>query len=341
MTEQTGPATPPLYKRSPAWRRVAAAFALALCLALAAYAILSLVRSESGFASVSFLAVLPAILSALICYIGDPAHARGAGFYWTVPAVLVALICAAAAWPLHEGIVCLIMLAPIWLLSGWAGAFLLRRLRKRVIDPTLFQSSLAVFPLLALLVEGQLPYPPQDFTVTRRIVIEADAATVWPFAVSNAHIAPSEGKWTFSQNIVGLPRPRATVLRGTGVGAVRTAYWGDHIHFDEIITGWEPGHRLAWRFSFPDDSLRTYTDKHISPDGPALKIASGDYTLKALSPGRTLLTLRTRYVARTHVNLYAAAWGEVFLGDIQSNVLTLIRDRAEHAAHARRGEAGL
>ncbi len=37
----------------------------------------------------------------------------------------------------------------------------------------------------------------------------------------------------------------------------------------------------------------------------------------------------THYEAQTHFNGYASLWGEVFLGDVQANVLEIIRQRAE------------
>ena len=314
---------------SPAWRRIFAGFLLALAVAFSAYCLFSLSRSNSGVSSLWFLAVLPAFLSALICYIGDPKRARGAGFYWAAPAALVVIVCVVSAFILKEGVVCLILLAPIWLVSGWIGAFTLKRIRKREIDPTLFNSSLLLLPLLAGVVEAQIAFPHQGFVVKRSIIIDADCDEVWPYAVANADIRPSEGRWTFSQSVLGLPRPHASAIDHEGVGAIRTAYWGDHIHFDEVITDWQPGRKLKWDFAFNNTSLQDYTDRHISPNGPMLKIASGDYTLEHMAPNRTRLTLQTRYIAKTHANLYAALWGEVFLGDIEDNVLAIIKHRAE------------
>jgi hypothetical protein len=91
---------------------------------------------------------------------------------------------------------------------------------------------------------------------------------------------------------------------------------------------------LRWDFAFTNTSLQDYTDRHISPDGPMLKITAGDYTLERVAPNRTRLTLQTRYIAKTHANLYAALWGEVFLGDIESNVLAIIKHRAESRHNA-------
>lgn len=327
--------TSPGYRR-PAWRRAAAAFALALTLALSAYLLINATKANNmAFASLWFLAIFPAFLCALICYIGDPDLDRSDGFYWLAPVVLVAVVDFGAAFFLREGIVCLIMLSPIWLAGGWIGAFVSRRRRKHRVDPNVFSSSLLLLPLMAGLVESRLPFPHDHVTLARSIVVAATPEEIWPYAVANAHIGEAEGRWTFSQNVIGLPRPRATVISGHGVGAVRTAYWADHINFEEIVTQWRPGRRLGWKFSFTNSSLQDYTDKHISPDGQFLKVDTGDYALKPLTAGTTLLTLETNYIAKTHVNFYAELWGELLLGDVQDNVLAIIKHRAE-LAHAAR-----
>ncbi len=315
--------------------RLLSGFALALTIAFSAYLLLN--ASKAGapwFASLWFLALLPALLCALICYFGDPDQDRSSGFYWTVPIVLVALVAFGSAWFLREGVICLIMLSPVWLVSGWAGAFLMRAQRRRSKTRRTFESSFLIIPLLAGLVEGQIPRPNDQIELTRSIVVQATPQEIWPYAVSNPAIGPREGRWTITHNIIGLARPRATVLNGAGVGAVRDAYWGDNINFQELITQWTPGVKLGWRFRFSNNSLQNYTDRHISPDGELLTIESGDYTIRPISADRTELTLRTRYVARTHVNLYAQLWGEFLLGDTEDNILTIIKDRSE-AAHAR------
>jgi hypothetical protein len=313
-------------------RRLLSGFALALTLALTAYLLMSLTRAGAGgggFASLWFLALLPALLCALICYIGDPDQTWPEGAYWAVPPILVALVDIGSAFLLHEGVICLIMLSPVWIVSGWVGAFVLRAQRRRGRGHNTLQSSFLIIPLVAGLVEAQMPTPHDQVLLTRSILVRATPEEIWPYAVSNPSIGAHEGRWTLTHNLIGLPRPRATVMRGTGVGAVRTAYWGDNINFEEKITQWTPGRTLGWRFAFSNTSLQDYTDKHIAPDGQFLKIESGDYTIREVSPGLTRITLNTRYVAMTHVNLYARAWGEFLLGDTEENILTIIKDRAE------------
>ena len=315
--------------------RVIGGITLALVIALSAYILISASKANNvAFASLWFLAVLPAYLCALICYVGDPAGDKPSSFYWSVPPIFGGLVVMGSVVFLHEGVICIIMLAPIWLCSGYAGAFILRRVRKGRTDPAKFHASLLFLPLMCGSLESQIPIPEKQVTLTRSIVIHATPAQIWPYAVANAHISPDEGQWNFAQSIVGIPRPRATTVSGHGVGVVRKAYWGDHINFEERITQWQPGQRLGWAFVFSNSSLQDYTDRHISPDGQFLTIDTGDYTLTPLNDGTTKLTLRTNYIAKTHVNLYAQMWGEILLGDIESNILTIIKRRAE-AANAR------
>ena len=310
--------------------QVISGITLALAIAFSAYVLINASKANTiGFASLWFLAVLPAYLCALICYVGDPVGDRPASFFWSVPPVFGALVIVGSAVFLREGVICLVMLAPIWLCAGYAGAFILRRVRRGRDDAARFHASLLFLPLMCGGVESQIPVVEKPVALTRSIVIHASPAQIWPYAVANPHIRADEGQWNFTQSILGLPRPRATTLLGHGVGAIRTAYWGDHINFEERVTQWQPGRRLGWAFAFTNSSLQDYTDRHIAPDGQFLKINTGDYTLTPLGNGDTRLTLRTNYIAKTHVNLYAQMWGEIMLGDIQDNVLAIIKQRAE------------
>jgi hypothetical protein len=310
--------------------RVMAGFTLALAIALGAFILISATSATSvAFGSFFFLAFLPAYLCALICYVGDPDGTRPASFYGSVPLVFALIVIVGSALILREGVICLVMLAPLWLGFGWLGVYIMRRQRRRPVDPNTFRTSLIFLPLLTGGIESQIAATHDPVTLTRDVVIKASPEEIWPYAVSNPHIATSEGRWTFTQNVLGLPRPRATTVTGWSNGAVRTAYWGDKINFEERITHWEPGRRLGWSFAFTNTTLQDYTDKHISPDGEFLKIDTGDYVLTPLGRGTTRLTLRTNYIVKTHVNPYAAFWGEILLGDIQNNVLAIIKQRAE------------
>lgn len=310
--------------------RITAGFTLALAVACSAFLLINASSANhAAFGSLWFLVFLPAYLCAFICYVGDPGGDRPASFYALVPVVFGMIVILGSAFILHEGVICIAMLSPLWLGFGWLGAYVMRRQRWSSVDRKTFHSSLLLLPLFSGTLEAQVPVLHDQVTLTREIVINAAPDEIWPYAVSNRHIAASEGQWNFTQDILGVPRPRATTITRPGMGAVRTAYWGDRINFEERITQWQPGRRLGWSFAFTNTSLQDYTDKHIAPDGEFLKIDTGDYTLTPLTPTTTRLTLRTNYIAKTHVNPYAALWGEILLGDVQSNILAIIKQRAE------------
>ena len=105
-------------------------------IAFSAYMLIDITRNINGFSSIWFLAVLPTFLSALICYIADPDRSRSSGFYIAVPVVLVIIVGIGSIIFFHEGLLCLIMLWPVWIGFGWIGAFVVYRLRKRRSDPT-------------------------------------------------------------------------------------------------------------------------------------------------------------------------------------------------------------
>lgn len=316
-------------------RRLLSGFVLALTIAFSTFLLFSMTRAGSAwFASLWFLALLPAQLCALICYIGDPDQERPSSFYWYVPPALCGIVCLASILFLREGVICIVMLTPIWLASGWVGAFAMRSQRKE--RGRTLESSFLIIPLVAAVVEAQLPVPHEPVTIVRTVLVKAPPEAIWRYAVSSRNIGVHEGRWTITHNIIGMPRPRESVLLGSGVGAVRTAYWGDNANFKERVVAWQPGRKLGWSFDFTDSTIQEYTDKHISPDGEFLKIDSGDYVMRAVSRDTTELTLTTRYIAKTHVNPYAKLWGEFLMGDVQENILTIIKDRAERTA----GRAG-
>ena len=237
----------------------------------------------------------------------------------------------------REGVICLVMLASPWGISGLLGVTTVGSLqaafRRRA---RLHSAGLMALPFLVLLAGPVLPHATHHFEVRRSIIIEAPADRIWPHLLALENLSDEEGEWTIAQNLLRIPRPRSAVVVGEGEGARRLAQWGDHITFEEHVTHWRPEQRLSWRFVFPNDSVGRYTDAHIGPDSDYLGVETGGYELTPVGDGRTRLTLHTRYRASSPANHYSALWGEVILGGIQSNILHIIADRAEaeNAANA-------
>jgi len=224
----------------------------------------------------------------------------------------------------------MVILLPLWLSSAFLGSKMVSSLHNQFRQRSKLNCSILIgLPFFALFVENHIPQQIQEYTVERSIIISAPVDEVWNMLSILDNISESEGRWNFTQSILGVPRPKSAIVIGEGRDAIRYAQWGDHITFEEHISSWEFEKQMSWNFVFPNSSIQKYTDRHISPDGPHLKIIEGGYQLAAIRNQKTKLILTTRYAARTPVNAYSALWGELVLGDIQSNVLHIIKGRLE------------
>ncbi len=305
-----------------------------LAAALCFYVLLEFLGRGTGGFSVGFtiLIGLPYVLGALIAFITAPNGTTRKGHYIWMPTLLVPLVLIVGGAIVREGIVCLIMALPLWLPAAIGGSFTVKRLMKRYAQPGIDLSSFDVhialaLPVVLFLSDMFVPQPVSDYRVERSIVLNAQPEDIWPHLLKMDHIASREGRWNLTQNAMRIPRPVSAIVTGEGAGAIRHAAWNDDITFEEHIFDWQDGRQLRWTFHFPNDSVHMKTDRHLAPDGHHLRIQEGGYTLQPLGNGQTRLVLHTAYQAQTPLNFYAALWGEVFLGDIQSNILAIIETR--------------
>jgi hypothetical protein len=309
--------------------RIGAAIAATLVFALGVYLLIEATRPESGLVSFSFLLVLPAAVCAVIAYVADPWKERSHRAYLRVPVwTLLAVVLLSLVF-LREGVICILMLSPLWIVSGLIGAEITWRLRRRVQDGRTYSLAILALPLVAMQVEPYIPLPSETVTVARSITVNAAPEAIWPMLRGIADVRPGEGRWNVTQDVIGIPRPIGARLNRDGLGADRHAVWQHGIRFRERITEWERFRRIGWRFQFDDIEGWGYTDRHLMPDSAYFRITTGGYRMAPLPDGRTRLTLETRYRVTTPVNAYSKLWGELLLGDVERNLLGIIRDRAE------------
>jgi hypothetical protein len=234
-----------------------------------------------------------------------------------------------------EGAICIAMVLPLWIPAGIGGAFIIlwnRRYARQQPDG-LHSFAWVALPFVLLAAEREQPVPWTNHVVERRIVVAASPHKIWPLLLSIPAIGPHEGVPTLTHDWLAVPRPaEARLVRESGIW-VRKARWGEEIKFEERIVAAEPGRRLAWRFAFPDDSVRRHTDRHISPDGPLLAVTEGAYRIRPVAGG-TEIVLETRYRMRSAFKGYLAWWGERLLGDVQENVLAIVAARVGSRAPA-------
>src|ERR1700761_3767859 len=308
--------------------RITAAIAPPAAFPPGTYALLDATRPDNGLINFAFLLVLPAAISAFLAYVADPWRRRSLQQYLLVPVWLLLAVIVLSLVVLHEGVICVILLTPLWLGSALIGAGLTYKLRHRLRAGRTYCAALLALPLVAIQLEPLVPLPEDRMMVTRAIEIAAPPARIWPFLRGIPDVQPGEGAWNVTQDVIGVPRPLGAWLVGDGLGADREARWAHNVAFRETITEWQEDVRIGWHFVFDDVAAWDYTDRHLMPNSRYFGVTDGRYRMEPLGPNRTRLFIDTEYRIQTPVNAYCALWGEFFLGDVENNLLAMIRQRA-------------
>jgi hypothetical protein len=285
-------------------------------------------------ASASVLIAIPAALGGLFTQLAYPKGDAPFLGCFVLPTLGIGAIIALGYFAKNEGVICIVMVLPIWTVAAISGAIvnkILAKFSKKLDDNEVKVRSAAwlVLPLALFFIEWLNPVGWQYREVKRDVFVDASPEQIWPLLISISSIQSTEGKANFTQDILGVPRPSSAKLVIIGRKMVRKAKWGHDVRFDENITYFDAGKTIDWDFHFPDKSVQNYTDQHISPDGPILKVISGGYRLDQQADGITRIRLVTRYRMRTSMPTYLSWWGEYLFGDIQANILEIIRERAE------------
>jgi uncharacterized protein YndB with AHSA1/START domain len=191
-----------------------------------------------------------------------------------------------------EGLMCILLIAPLGLaasvLGGWVGRTIARVGHHRG-TPLM---SVAVLPMLFALEAAMPPAVPID---TREAIdIAAPPAAVWRVITGDRTIDLSPGL----PGLAGLAYPLRGRLLGEGVGARRLGIFSTGTA-EERVTEWQPGRLLAFTvLSQPPamEEMSPYREVHA----PHLYgyVVSGDtrYRLTPLAGGSTRLTLEATTV---------------------------------------------
>lgn len=225
-----------------------------------------------------------------------------------------------------EGSICIILASPIMLaLSSIGGiAAVSRAGRSQAKLPIAL-----VLPWAVMGAESGMKPPVNFVTTTTTIEIAAPPSVVWPLVVSVDSIRPSERRPALFSSI-GFPQPIAATLNHPGVGGMRTASFDRGVVFREVIIDWVPEKRI--RFTIDASTVPSKAlDEHVTIGGPYFDVLTGTYELRPLSPSRTLLVLTSEHRVSTRFNLYATWWADRIMSSIQTNILYVLRERAESA----------
>lgn len=301
---------------------------------LVLYAIIWAVPDPDGLIRlVSGALLLSMGIGSLSSVMTDPQARQPLARHIHIAMIELLVLCLLTVVLFAEGIVCLIMAAPIMIpgtvLGVWIAWSTRRWWRKRGATLTVIALPLLVYPL-----EMQVSWPDYHGHVTTEIAIAAPPATVWANTVEIRDIDPATLRFTPSHDLMFFPRPLDARLDQYGPGATRYLTWTSGVHFREHITDWQPSRRLGWTFGFDPDSIPAELDGHLRADGEASELLRGEYVLEPDGKGGTILRLTTYYRVSLPWNGYGRWWADRLLTDFHSTVLDVVKDRAETAVAA-------
>jgi len=225
-----------------------------------------------------------------------------------------------------EGIICILMAGPVVLAASILGALLGRNIDSNR-QQALSMMALAL-PLLAFVEAPQLTQSLRP-VVTKQI-INASPEKVWPNVIGFAEIT-GELPWYFQ---TGIAMPLRARIEGEGVGAVRHCEFTTG-SFVEPITVWEPPTRLAFDVASQPPTMEEWSPfGHISPphiEDSVLRSQRGEFLLRRLASGDTLLIGTTWYDFDMAPYWYWTLWSDAIIHKIHERVLTHIAQLSEQS----------
>ena len=229
-----------------------------------------------------------------------------------------------------EGLICLIMALPLAIVLALFGGFIGFVLQQR---RSFSNQSLRVVSVGFLLMPGLtlLEYSIGEtspvYAVKTSVVIEANAQTVWSNVVSFAQLPPP----TETIFKTGIAYPIRADIAGRGTGAVRHCVFSTG-EFVEPITVWDEPRLLSFSVSGQPpamEEMSIYSDLHPPHVEHYLVSKRGQFELKALPDGTTLLEGTTWYQNRFWPGVYWHLWSDAIIHRIHKRVLTHIKNLSE------------
>jgi hypothetical protein len=229
------------------------------------------------------------------------------------------------AW---EGVICLLMAAPIGFVFTYFGFLIGHSLSKSKINnstPTaIILLMLSVPSLMAF--EDSIKTSDDLRSVTTSIEINASPEIVWKNVVAFPQLKdPTE--FIFK---TGIAYPISATINGQGVGAVRHCNFSTG-SFVEPITVWEEPKLLKFSVDQQPEPMKEISPYDIHPThlhGYWIS-KQGQFKLTALPNGHTLLEGTTRYVNKINPNFYWTIWSDYIVHKIHQRVLEHIKTQAE------------
>ena len=226
-----------------------------------------------------------------------------------------------------EGIICILMAAPLAALGVWIGSLLALPFvsgNKRG-GVSAMAISLVLYPS-SFVLDGKITERLENRAVTSSVEIDATPEKVWSSVIG---FTPIEEKPDLIFRL-GVSYPTHAVLEGTGAGAIRRCHFSTGT-FVEPITVWDPPNVLQFDVASQPDPMTELTLWKIHPPHLTGYFASqkGRFEITKDSNGKVLLTGTTWYTQKIFPIAYWSIWTDVIIHAIHMRVLNHIKNEIE------------
>lgn len=286
--------------------------------------------NAGGLLMLCFLVLIPIALGAVTTHFIPTTASRNWRTTWGPFVTVLVFLFAALLFHL-EGMICVLIISPLFLFTACIGARLYLFLTDDKPNQTKTYTvvAFALLPFLLAPVESQFTAPTTLRRVENTVVIAAPAAVVWQHIIRVPPIQAQDLSPSLVDKI-GFPRPIEATLTREGIGGVRHATFERGVEFIETVDAWEPLRRIS--FSIVPNTATippTTFDEHVTIGGKFFDVLRGTYELEPAGPGRTRLILYSQQRLSTRLNPYAGLWTDYVMSEIQRRILEVIQRRCE------------
>ena len=320
------PQTPPNWLPKSRFGSAALAVGASVLLATIATGLGTFVLHEYGWALFAGVPFCMGFLAAVIHSAHEP---RNFGSSLAVAMIAVLLTGVALLVLAFEGLICILMAAPLAAILAALGALVghaVQAGRGRHTPSRLYCIPLLAVPLM-LGTESFRPSPPPLLKVVTAIEVDATPEVVWRHVVTFAKLPPPD-EAIFK---LGIAYPICAEINGRGPGAVRHCVFSTG-PFVEPIEVWDEPQLLRFSVTENPEPMQEWTPyREIHPPhlNGFLVSKQGQFQLTPLSNGHTRLEGTTWYHHTLWPAVYWQLWSDHIIHTIHLRVLKHIKTIAE------------
>lgn len=286
----------------------------------------------SGF----FIYFAPIAVSAVSVYLAERTRRRSWSSYFWTGAMANALFVLGTLVVLIEGLICAIIIVPLFMFIGGLGGLVMGAICRWMIFPRTSVLSFVTLPVVLALVVPPTENVPLMGVIERSVIVNAAPEKVWPHLLNVERIQPNEVAhgWLYR---IGVPLPEAgvTARLDDGKNLVRHITMGKKIHFEQRSNEWRENQFVHWKYRFAEDSFPPHAlDDHVKIGGEFFDIIDTRYSLAPLAAGTTQLSVKIHYRVSTDFNWYANGVAKLLIGNFEDVILDFYRVRSERSATA-------